>query len=262
MHRAPFLPLTLVFCFLGGVIWQGPLFAKQTIHTELVLAAAISLKEALTEASIGFEKAHPGEKIVFNFASSGQIARQIEQGANFDVFISASDEQMTALAKENLIEPKSTRALCSNSLVVVVPSDSRNIKSLKELTLLKRIAMGDPETVPAGGYAREALQRAGIYTQLQARDQLVFGESVRQVLAYVESGNVDAGIVYATDARIAHRAKTALSLPKATARPIRYSAAVISQSAHKQQAQSLVNYLVAPESQHILKAQGFVVPNE
>ena len=168
----------------------------------LTVSAAISLKDALDEISHLYETEQAGRPAIhFNFGGSGTLQRQIEQGAPVDVFISASSKEMDALDSKGLLLSATRRNLVGNSVVLIVPKGASGISSFEDLTnpAAKVIAIGEPKTVPAGEYAQEILTHLGIYDQLKSK--LVLAKDVRQVLTHVETGNADAGIVYATDAK-------------------------------------------------------------
>src|SRR5205823_2286284 len=169
---------------------------------ELDVAAAISLKEALTEVARGWE-ARGGGRVVFNFAGSNVLARQIEAGAPVDVFLPA--DMRTADSIRDFLEPPVP--LLANTLVVV---SDRPMTSLRDLLPLGHVAIGDPSAVPAGVYAREALQQAGLWSAIEPK--IVPCENVRAALKAVESGGADAAIVYATDARLAKQMRVAMTI--------------------------------------------------
>lgn len=211
---------------------------------ELDVAAATSLKEALTEVARGWE-ARGGERVVFNFAGSNVLARQIRAGAPVDVFLSA-DERTAASIKDALETPV---PLLGNTLVVV---SNMPMTSLRGLLPLK-VAIGDPSAVPAGVYAREALQRAGVWAAIEPK--IVPCENVRAALAAVESGGADAAIVYATDARLAKRTKVALTLDQQAVYPI----AVVRGAKHADAARRFVDYCRSDEAMRIFTKFGFAV---
>jgi molybdate transport system substrate-binding protein len=210
---------------------------------ELDVAAAISLKEALTEVARGWE-AQGGEHVVFNFAGSNVLARQIKAGAPVDVFLSA-DERTAASIKDSL---EARQSLLGNTLVVV---SDRPMTSLRDLLALDRVAIGDPSAVPAGVYARQALQREGLFEAIEPK--LVPCENVRAALAAVESGGADAAIVYATDARLAKRTKIALTLPEQVVYPI----AAVKGAKHAAAARRFVEYCQGDAAMRVFIAKGF-----
>lgn len=206
-----------------------------------------------------YERTHPNTKIRFNFAGSGTLSAQIEAGAPVDVFVSADDANMDKLAETNLIEPKSRRILAGNRLVLVVPLDSRlRIKSFRDLSgsEVARVAMGAPG-VPAGDRAREVFSRLGILSHVEAK--AVRGKDVRETLAQVETGNVDAGVVYRTDALGSGRVRVVVTAPKNLHAPIRYTAAVVVGSGNRSLALRFLAFLGSSAAKKKFKAAGFVV---
>ncbi len=201
------------------------------------------------------------DSVVFNFGASGQLAAQITQGAPADAFISAASTEMDQLAKQNLIDPATRRDVCFNSLVLIVPSDAKFVPgSFGELTdsRVGRIAVGQPKIVPAGRYAQQVFDRLKISAALNTR--LVFGENVRQVLDFVQRGEVDAGVVYSTDAMAAGaKVRVAATADASMHDPIVYPAAVIKQSAHAEAARRFLDYLSSAPARKVFSAHGFVV---
>lgn len=205
---------------------------------EVDVAAAISLKEALAEVARGWE-ADGGERVLFNFAGSNVLARQIKAGAPVDVFLSA-DERTMALIRDDLETPV---PLLGNTLVVM---SNHPMTSLRDLLPL-RVAIGDPSAVPAGVYAQKALQRAGV------RPAIIPCENVRAALAAVESGAADAAIVYATDAPLAKRTRVALRLDEQAVYPI----AVVRGAKHADAARRFVDYCRSDAAMRVFIAKGF-----
>lgn len=226
--------------------------------TTLLVAAAASLQGAMEELDPMFEQANRGITVNYNFAASGPLQQQIEQGAPVDLFISAAARQMNALQEKNLLLPNSRRNLLTNALVLVVPQNSTTaITSFRQLTgsNVRRISVGEPRSVPVGAYAEELFKNLGILEQL--RPKLVFGNSVRNVLAAVESGNVDAGVVYTTDARISNRVRQVATAPRNLHSPIVYPMAVIAASRRPQAARAYAQFLTSPQAQRVFRQYGF-----
>jgi len=223
---------------------------------EITVSAAISLKDALEKIKEEYTKEHPEVKIIYNLGSSGALQKQIEQGAPVDLFISAGVSQMDQLAEKGLLEPDSRINLLSNELVVVVPKDSRKVKEFADLAgpAVKKVALGLPETVPAGMYAKESLVNLKLWDQLQPR--LVMANDVRQVLTYVETGNVDAGFVFRSDALMGKNVKVALAVPDGLHKPIVYPAAVLKNAPQKAAAREFLNYLASPQGMGIFEQYG------
>ena len=226
---------------------------------QLVIFGAMSLTDALTEVSQRFGEAQ-NIKVYCNLAGSSTLQRQIEKGAPADVFISASPKQMDALQGKGLIYEDSRRAILKNRLVLVVPINSpltmTNVGLLAQSSI-RRIAIGEPNSVPAGIYGREALTYLGVWTAIQPK--LIPSADVRSTLAYVESGEVDVGIVYQTDAAISKKTSITYQFPDSSHSPIVYPAAVLRNTRHKNLAQAFLQYLQAPEAATIFEKHGFSV---
>ncbi|NJK76196.1 MAG: molybdate ABC transporter substrate-binding protein [Oscillatoriales cyanobacterium RU_3_3] len=226
--------------------------------TTLLIAAAASLQNALEEIDPIFEKANPGVAVNYNFAASGPLQRQIEQGAPVDVFISAASAQMEALQNQNLILTDTRRNLLTNNLVLIVPNNSAlGLSNFRQLSNsnVKKISVGEPRSVPAGRYAEEVFGKLGILEQV--RSKLVYGNSVRNVLGAVESGNADAGVVYVTDAKISDRVKQVATAPSNLHSPIVYPIAVIRASRKQQPARAYVQFLRSKQARDIFQKYGF-----
>lgn len=236
------------------------LLAMPTLARELTVSAAASLGEAFTELATRFEARHPGTKVQTNFGSSGALLQQIAAGAPVDVFASADGETMDRAAAANLINAAMRRDFSGNTLILVVPADARkapdNLEALRDPSL-RRIAIGQPDAVPAGRYAREALQAAGLWDALSPR--LVPAQNVRQALDYVARGEVDAAFVYATDlAAQPDRVRRAFEVPLVA--PIRYPIAPVTDSRQADAAEAFVRFVLSDEAQRVLRRRGFLAP--
>lgn len=224
---------------------------------ELHVFAAASLSDALKEIASGYEKA-TGEQLVLNLGASSTLARQIQEGAPADLFLSSDEEKMNGLEKDKLLLPGTRRSVLSNTLVVVVPADSRlKISGPADLAAVRVLALAEPKTVPAGIYVRKYLQKKGLWDRIAGR--VVPMENVRAALAAVESGNVDAGIVYRTDACISKRVKIAYEVPRAEAPEISYPFAVLAASGRKAAARKLLDYLHSPSALAVFRKHGFLI---
>lgn len=219
-------------------------------ETLLVLAAA-STTDAMTEIGQLFTE-KSGHAVRFSFASSGALARQIQSGAPADLFLSANEKWMDALDSGGLIDSASRVDLLKNRLVLIVPIGGR---VALDAAFSGRLAVGNMQSVPAGMYARQALEKLGLLPALRPR--LISGDSVRNVLFFVERGEVDAGIVYATDARISKRVTVESVFPEDSHDPICYPVAVCAASAHRAAAGDLCRFLQSGEAQAVFTAHGF-----
>ena len=226
---------------------------------ELVIFGAMSLTDALTEVSQRFG-ASQNVKVYCNFAGSSTLQRQIEKGAPADVFFAASPKQMDALQQKGLIYEDSRRGILNNRLVLVAPVN-RSV-SLTDVRMLvqdtiRRIAIGEPNSVPAGIYGREALTQLGIWDAVQPK--LIPTADVRSTLAYVESGEVDVGVVYQTDAAISKKVEIIYQFPDSSHSPIVYPAAVVQDTGRKVLAQAFLEYLQTAEVTAIFEKYSFSV---
>jgi molybdate transport system substrate-binding protein len=225
---------------------------------EITVSAAISLKDALDEISHLYSSEHPSAEVHFNLGGSGTLQRQIEQGAPVDIFISASPKEMDSLQSQALLLPDTRKDLAQNSVVLIVPAGSSSISGFQDLTkaAVKTVAVGEPQTVPAGKYAQEVLTHFGIFDQLKPK--LVLAKDVRQVLTYVETGNADAGIVYATDAKISKRVTVVATASADSHSPVVYPAALIKRSKNPAGAKMFLEFLGGEKARAVFQKYGFV----
>ncbi|MEO7411963.1 MAG: molybdate ABC transporter substrate-binding protein [Opitutaceae bacterium] len=241
-----------------GVFLSASLSAFSLRAAEINIYAAASLSDALKEIAKAYEAAS-GDKLQFNLAASSTLTLQIKQGAPADIFFSADEAKMDDLAKANLIVADTRRSLLSNTLVVVVASDG-SVALTAPADLAKpnfgRIALAEPQTVPAGIYAKEWLQKIGLWKNLI--DKVVPTENVRACLAAVESGNVDAGIVYKTDALISRKVKVAYEVGLTEGPKISYPLAVIKASKQIEASRRFAAYLAGPQARAVFTKSGFL----
>ena len=222
------------------------LFALTACHrstqTILTVSAAASLTDAIQEIEAGYSRTHPGIELRTNLGSSGTLAREIENGAPADIFISAASKPMDELQARGLVVAGTRLTLLRNTLVLVVPAGSK-LKGFDELRepSVKKIALGDPASVPAGQYGQQVLTAMHLLDAV--RSKLVLAKDVRQVLAYVETGNADAGIVYATDAAITSNVRVVATAPESSHDPIVYPAAAVTGTHDAASARGFVEYL-------------------
>ena len=250
-------PGMLVIMLAALALMQaGPVLGAE----ELTVSAAASLTNAFPDIARRFEEQHPGVTVIFNFAASGPLFQQIAQGAPVDIFASADQKTMDQAQEKGLLVPASRKNFVGNSLVLIVPQDSRlSLTGPKDLTspAVKRVAVGNPVSVPAGRYTKGALAEANLWEPLQPK--FIIGESVRQVLDYVGRGEVDAGFVYATDAAIA-KGKVKTVAEVAGHQPIVYPVALVAASQKKALGRQFLEFLATPESVAILSKYGFGKP--
>lgn len=226
-------------------------------NTNLLVSAAASLKESLEQVGQLYRQNKANVTVNYNFGASGALQQQIENGAPADIFISAATKQMDALQEKGTILTDTRRNLLTNSLVLIVPKNSSGIADFSDLTgsKVKKIAMGEPRSVPAGQYAEQVFKNLGILSQV--RPKFVLGNNVRQVLAAVESGNVDAGLVYSTDARTSQQVKVVATAAENLHSPIVYPVAVLKSSKNIAAAREYVQFLFSDRAKTLFKKYGF-----
>lgn len=220
--------------------------------------AAASLSDSLKEIAARYEK-QSGDRIYFNFGASSFLARQIEEGAPADLFFSADEAKMDALEKKGLIVKESRKSRLSNSLVIIIAAqEGAAITHPKDLAAekVKRLALAETRTVPAGIYAKEYLQKQNLWAAVSAK--VVPTENVRAALAAVEAGNAEAGIVYKTDAAISKKVKVAYEVPPSE-NSISYPMALLSEARQPDAARRFLHYLNSPEAGHVFENFGFLV---
>ena len=249
--RAAFSVLLLAFMSVG---LSASAFAGQ----ELTVSAAASLSNAFKAIGKGFEASNPDVKVSFNFAASGPLLQQIVQGAPVDVYASADLETMNKAKDRGVVDSASIKNFAGNKLVLIVPKGS-SVKSLAVLSgeSIRRIAVGKPDTVPAGRYTKEALEKAGIWALLSPK--FVYAESVRQALDYVSRGEVDAGFVYATDAAVAAD-KVTVAREVGGHRPVVYPIAVVTAGKNPTAAGRFIDYVLSGKGRAVLAKYGFTRP--
>ncbi len=232
---------------------------EPTEDAELIrIFAAVSLTDALSAVIVDFEKAHPSSRVVPQFGGSSDLARQILAGAPADLFFSADQRQLDRVAREGfIINNDGARAdVLSNELVVVRHRDQPDmVDEPGDLEALGRIAMADPEAVPAGVYARQYLESQGLWLRL--RNKIVPTLDVRGAMAAVASGNVDAGFVYRTDAAIEDRVKIVYTVPREEGPPIFYTLGII-EGRERQDVRGLYDYLRSEAAGEVFTGFGFV----
>lgn len=227
---------------------------------DITVSAAASLTHAFKALAPAFEARHPGSKVQLNFAASDALLAQIAKGAPVDVFASADQETMDRAQQQQLLAVGSRRDFVSNSLVMVTPLDGGlPLRSLADLQQagVKRIAIGKPEGVPAGRYAKGALEAARLWPAVEPK--AVYAQNVRQALDYVARGEAEAGFVYATDALV-QKDKVRIVLTVPTGVPIRYPLAVVQQGPNPAGAQAFIDFVVSADGQAVLAKYGFGKP--
>lgn len=227
---------------------------------DLTVSAAASLTHAFRDLGPAFEAQNPGIQVLFNFAASDALLAQIAKGAPVDVFAAADQDAMDRAEAQKLLAPGSRHNFAGNTLVLVTPGDSTlNLKSLADLqgAEVRRIALGNPSGVPAGRYARGALEAAGLWPAVEPK--AVFAQNVRQGLDYVARGEVEAGFVYGTDAAV-QKDKVKLAFAVPTGMPILYPVATVAASPNADAARRFVAFVLSPAGRAVLARHGFRKP--
>ncbi|MGB3766882.1 MAG: molybdate ABC transporter substrate-binding protein [Phormidesmis sp.] len=253
---------------VGAAVCLGPLSCRQEplakAHREtveetidLTISVAASLQKVMESVKLAYQQQAPKVMITYNFGASGSLTQQIVQGAPVDVFLSASADWMDALDEQSLVLKTSRKILLENELVLVVPASDTETVSFEEMKTdrIERIAIGEPDSVPVGQYAKESLLAMGLFEVVQQK--LVLGKDARQVLSYVETGSVAAGLVYSTDALASELVRVVATVPADDHSPIVYPVAVMAASKQAAAAQAFVDFLSGGVAMKIFRAGGF-----
>jgi molybdate transport system substrate-binding protein len=255
-----FTTVLATFILITGLptITSAPVVAQS--NTSLLISAAASLKDILEEIKPLYQQNKPNVKISYNFGSSGALQQQIEQGAPADIFISAAKKQVDALEQKGLLVAGTRNIIAKNRLVLVVPNNFVGVTSFYNLqdAKVKKIAIGEPRSVPAGQYAQQVLEKLKIWNQVKPK--LVFANNVRQVLASVETGNAEAGLVYVTDAKISNKVKIVVAADEKYHSAIIYPLAVVKRSKNLAAAKEFSQFLSSEQAKTVFKKYGFILP--
>jgi molybdate transport system substrate-binding protein len=246
------LSVAAIFFLLAGM--QTRVWAD-----EILVSAAASLTDVLNEISKGYQSKSKNT-VKFNYGPSSGLARQIDEGAPADMFFSADLPQMENLDKKGRLEPGTRKNLLSNQLVIIVPADSKlAITSPRDLLKadVKRIALAEPSSVPVGVYTSKSLTDEGLWDQVKPK--VVPVQDVRATLASVESGNVEAGFVYKTDAAVSKRVRVVYEVPIDKGPKITYPVAIVKDSKRKDAARDFMSYVQSPAAKDAFKKYGFLV---
>jgi molybdate transport system substrate-binding protein len=244
-----YLRLFFLFTILIGCAPQN----EDDSRSQIYITSAASLTDVMNEMKANFEAEHPNIEVVFQFGGSRKLAQQIIKGAPSDIFISANEREMDMLTEEGLIAEQSRFDFATNSLFVITKESKPSIQTLNDLKSdsFQYIAIGDPASAPVGMYTKEALVHTDLWEAME--EKFVFAKDVRQVLTYVESGNADAGIVYASDVAISNKVHEALEIDSSLHSMIIYPAALTASGEEKEEAQLFLEYLNTDEAAAILK---------
>ena len=245
----------LCLAVLASLVGCG---AKKEAKTkELTILAAASLADVCDELKETYEKEND-IKLNFSYGSSGALQTQIEEGAKADLFFSASVDQMNTLSSKKMIDKKSVKNLLENKVVLIANKVSnKDIKSFEDLATdkVKMVGMGDPESVPAGKYAKQVFESLKIWDKVKKKAN--FGTDVRNVLNWVEANEVDCGVVYETDAKISDKVKILSTAKKGLCDDIIYPVGMISSSNNKTDAQDLIDFFASDDAMKVFKKYGF-----
>ncbi len=237
--------------------------SKSAPSTTITVSAAASLHDVLQKLTKQYEKENPSVHIHINSASSGTLAKQLEEGAPADLYISASQKYMDELEKKSIIDKSSRQILLSNKLVLIQPKKSdlslASIKALKNAKV-QHISIGEPSLVPAGEYAKESLTSEKLWTALKSK--YVLTKDVTQALSYVETGNAEAGFVYKSDAVTSNKVKISLAIPDSDHQHILYPEAIIKNSKNKKTAKKFVSFLNSKQANKTFSQYGFTPENK
>lgn len=255
-----FLVLNLLISVLLVGCGKASDSAKNNVQTkspEIIVSAAASLREPLTELQKAYAQKNPQVKVTLNFGGSGTLQQQIEQGAPVDLFISAGKLQIDALVQKKLLVKESIVELAGNELVLVVGEDNKDVRSVQDLTKpsVEKVSIGTPESVPAGKYAQESLTKLKLWDTLKPK--FILAKDVTQVLNYVETGNVEAGIVYTSDAQSSTKVKLVEVLLSDSHKAIVYPAGIVAETKNKEAAGKFLKYLQSSDAQQIFNTYGF-----
>lgn len=231
--------------------------SKTETETTLTISAASSLKDVMGDIKQLYTQEKPTVTITYNFGASGALQQQIEQGAPIDIFISAATKQIDTLQEKKLLIDDTRKNLLTNKVVLIVPTNNPGISDWKNLTdsKIKQVAFAEPGSVPAGKYAQEVLTSLGIFDKVKVKT--VFAKDVRQVLNYVETGNVDAGIVYQTDAKLSKKVRVVAIAADNLHSPIVYPVALLKRSQNQATAREFIQFLDSKQSTDVFEKYGF-----
>ncbi len=239
------------------------LFASAIANADITVFAASSMTNALQTAKQAFQKTHPDTNIQLAFAASSKLARQIENGAPANLYVSANQKWMDYLAQKDLLAANSRVDIARNTLVLIVPKDSKltkvNLRAPQWTSYLGdgRLAIGEPNAVPAGRYAKQSL--TSIHAWHLVEKKLAPAANVRVALSYVERGETPMGIVYSTDAKLTPKVRVLAEFPQSSYEPITYPAALI-KGQDNQESREFLAFLQSSEGQKIFAQYGFMRP--
>ena len=243
----------------GLYIFVLLIFSTQVQAGQVRVSVAKSMSNLYTNLITSFQEKYPDVKIIPNFASSGALAKQIEQGAPADIYVSANPKWMMHLIEKGKIKTETKKIFAHNALVFVGKS-STDAHSMGDLKKLRRVALGSPGSVPAGQYAKQAMDKEGVYDGMLKKGQLVMAKDVRQALIYADRGETDGAFVYKTDAMLATSAKILFEVPVDLYSQVTYPVAMTKESDGNADANLFYNYIVSEAAHPEMIRLGFTLP--
>ena len=256
---------TVVALLIGSII-LAPLCAGGSKEnaapakkTKIMISAAASLKNCIQDLSAMYTRKNPQVTITANFGASGALQQQIEQGAPADVFFSAGIKQMNALKEKGMMIDSSVKNILENKVVLITPKNAAALDFFEDLakSSVKKIGVGEPKSVPVGQYTEQIFQNLGLTDKVASK--LIFAKDVREVLSWVETGNVDAGVVYETDAKISKDVTICSTAPEGSHKKVIYPIGVVKTSKHAAEAQKFVDFLFSDAAKEVFARYGFTV---
>ena len=256
---------TVVALLIGSII-LAPLCAGGSKEnaapakkTEIMISAAASLKNCIQDLSAMYTGKNPQVTITANFGASGALQQQIEQGAPADVFFSAGIKQMNALKEKGMMIDSSVKNILENKVVLITPKNAAALDFFEDLakSSVKKIGVGEPKSVPVGQYTEQIFQNLGLTDKVASK--LIFAKDVREVLSWVETGNVDAGVVYETDAKISKDVTICSTALEGSHKKVIYPIGVVKTSKHAAEAQKFVDFLFSDAAREVFARYGFTV---
>lgn len=240
--------------------WITPLVA-QSPTIVLTISSGVGLRDVMLAIKQAYGQQVSGVTINYNFAASGVLRQQIEQGAPIDVALLASQTDMDALQSRQMLSSGTRKSLLKSEVALIVPRNSSDIKQFQDLTKssVQRIAIGEPRTVPIGQFAQEVFHYFGLTQQIKPK--LVYAKSALEIISYVTSGNVDAGITHNTTAHQSHDVKIVAIAPQKSHTPVIYPVAVLKNSKSPMAAKEFVRFLFSQEARSVFQGYGYTVMN-
>lgn len=243
-----FIMTLIMFCGLMGCS------NKEPNNVEITVSIAASLKEPMEKLKEKYEKQND-TRIIYNSGGSGALKKQIEEGAEVDLFLSANSSYIDELIEKDLIDAKLSGDLLENLLVLVKSDEAPKIQSFDDLIKADKIGLGEVTTVPAGQYAKEALINMNLWEGL--KDKIIFAKDVSVVKSYVERGDVQYGFIYKSDSLGMNSGEIALEVPKDAYEKILYKYGIVEKSKNKSQCQDFLNFINSKEAQMVFEEYGF-----